>query len=45
MPCSSVDFDRGRVGLLLSAVIEFPELGGTNSEGGRTGSAMFYIAE
>jgi hypothetical protein len=39
-----VEFDRGRLGLLLSAVIEFWELGGTNSGGG-TGFAMLNIAE
>jgi hypothetical protein len=39
-----VEFDDGRLGLLLSAVIEFRELGGTNSGGG-TGSATFNIAE
>ncbi len=39
-----VEFDRGRLGLLLSAVIEFRELGGINSAGG-TVSAMFNIAE
>ncbi len=39
-----VEFDRGRLGLLLSAVIDFRELGRTNSGGG-TGSAMFNIAE
>jgi hypothetical protein len=39
-----VDFDHGRLGLLLSAVIECRELGETNSGGG-TGSAMFNIAE
>ncbi len=39
-----VEFDRDRLGLLLSAVIDFRELGGTNSGGG-TGSAMFNIAE
>ncbi len=39
-----VELDRGRLGLLLSAVIDFRELGRTNSGGG-TGSAMFNIAE
>jgi hypothetical protein len=39
-----MEFDRGRLGRLLSAVIEFWKLGGTNSGGG-TGSAMFNIAE
>ncbi len=39
-----VEFDRGRLGMLLSAVIECRELGGTSSGGG-TGSAMFNIAE